>query len=609
MKTIRILKGLLASVGFVALLLVLFLLLWFAWCQARYGFPVRSLVAAGLVLVLLVHQVRAGVQGYAEAAGGTVPAPRPLPKWAATGYTALLWLIRLTVVCWILGAYYLVITHSPPVAPVTLKGKVVNAQGAAVEGINIALVPSFTGSDSGELYNRYPKREAVSDATGSYTLAEVQPLRLDLASNYLEYPEGTVRREQFFFGQVYAERSANVLFNSSHKLEVPLISENTLQQVRRSLFLKKVLFGWGSRSTNTVSLLPSTGEVIFLPDIVVEDDGRKRPDAAAAPQAKEEPATQAYSPPTTSAEGLYQEGSRLQKAGKTGAAIAAWRALIDRFPDSGRAGCAAVYIGQQQLADKAYADAEKSFSLAAEKFGHHKYGNGVEVGGYAYFYLASVYCETEQYDKAVGALKALAEKFPYASGHRSGDALLSMRAKKWFYDKLVAKGFDLTFLDELIARQKDPKNFGKLNAPQLYLVAYTLKKDGEDEKAAEAFKMMVWKYPNERFTPYACLCAFELQAKLKQYDAALASARAMSERFPDVKVEKGGPLGAIGHFSVGAVHFEKQEYKESAEAFQRVARDFPAAANAEGVSLRSLVAERYEKALGEKGFKVEGLRD
>jgi TolA-binding protein len=320
-------------------------------------------------------------------------------------------------------------------------------------------------------------------------------------------------------------------------------------------------------------------------------------------------AQQTYTPPTISAEGLYREGSRLQKEGKSQDALTAWRALIDRFPDSNRAGCAAIYMGQQQRENKDYSGALASFSLAAEKYGHQKYGDGAEVGGYAYFFMTSVYCDTEQYEKAAESLKLLVEKYPYASGHRSGDALMSLRAKNWFYDKLVAKGVDLGFLDELIARQKDPKHFDRLNAQQLYLIAWTLKNENDNERAGQAFKTVVGKFPNESFTPDACLYAFELQFKQKQYADAMASARTMIERYPDAKVGKGGLLGAIGHFSVGAVHFARQEYKEATEAFQRVARDFPAAASAEGVSLRSLAAERYEKVLGEKGFKIDGLHD
>lgn len=320
-------------------------------------------------------------------------------------------------------------------------------------------------------------------------------------------------------------------------------------------------------------------------------------------------AQQTYIPPTIGAEGLYREGSRLQKEGKPKDALAAWRALIDRFPDSNRAGCAAIYMGQQQLADKDYSGAEKSFLLAAEKFGHHKYGDGVEVGGYAYFFLTSVYCDTEQYDKAAESLRDLVENYPYASGHRKGDALMSLRAKKWFYDKLVTKGADLEFLDELIAQQKNPGNFDRLNARQLYLIAYTLKEEKDALKALEAFKKIVWKFPNDALAPYACLYSFELQMQRHDYEGALASARIMIERFPDAKVGKGGPLGAIGHFSVGSVYFARQEYKESMEAFQRVAHDYPTATNEEGISLRSLVAERYLKKLNKKGFKIQGIFD
>ena len=320
-------------------------------------------------------------------------------------------------------------------------------------------------------------------------------------------------------------------------------------------------------------------------------------------------AQQAYIPPAISAEGLYREGSRLQKEGKPKDALAVWRALIDRFPDSNRAGCAAIYMGQLQLANKDYSEAEKSFSLAAEKFGHNKYGDGVEVGGYAYFFLASVYCDTEQYDKAAESLRALVENYPYASGHRKGDALMSLRAKNWFYDKLVAEGEDLGFLDELIAQQKAPKNFDRLNTQQLYLVACMLKEEKDTEKALEAFKKIVWKFPNETLSQYACLYSFELQMQLHDYEGAMASARIMIKRFPDAKVGKGGPLGAIGHFSVGTVYFARQEYKEATEAFQRVARDYPTAVSEEGISLRSLVAERYLKKLGENGFQINGLFD
>ena len=316
-----------------------------------------------------------------------------------------------------------------------------------------------------------------------------------------------------------------------------------------------------------------------------------------------------YVPRGTTAEGLYREGSALRGQGKWKSAVKTWQTLIDKFPDHGRAGCSAVYMGQLQLNKKDYEGAEKSLRLAAEKLGHHKYGNGVEVGGYGYFYLVHLYCETEEYEKAGKTLKALVEKYPYGTGHRTGDALISIRAKRWFYEKLKEQGVDMKFLDDLIAEQKDPKNFDKLNSRQLYLIGHILKDEGATKKAIEAFKKTMWKFPKDSFTPYAAVFALELQLGEKDYEGATKTAEAMIKSFPDAKLDKGGPLEAIGYYGLGMVHFEKEEYKEAAEMFQKIAGDFPAAADMKGVSLRSQVAERYLEALKEKGFELEGIKD
>jgi len=305
----------------------------------------------------------------------------------------------------------------------------------------------------------------------------------------------------------------------------------------------------------------------------------------------------AYAPEAATPEGLYREGRNLWQQGKTEAALTTWRLLIEKFPEHRRAGCSAVYMGQMQLSNKDYEGALESLSLAAEKFGHHKYGNGVEVGGYALFFLASAYCETEDYGKATESLRDLVSKYPYASGHRMGDALLSLRAKQWFYHRLTQQGMDLSFLDKLIVEQKTPENFSRLNARQLYLVAHTLMDENLTKHAIEAFQKTARKFPNESFSPYACLFAFDLQFKQQQYDDAMATARLMIERFPDATLDKGGPLGAVGRFNVGRIHVARGEYKEAAAAFQTVTRDHPMATNREGVSLSEIIAEEYQEIL------------
>ena len=166
-------------------------------------------------------------------------------------------------------------------------------------------------------------------------------------------------------------------------------------------------------------------------------------------------AAQSYLPEATTPEGLYREGGRLCRKGRNADALTTYRALIERFPEQNRAGCAAIYLAGLQLSGKNYQEAIETLTLAAEKYDQDRYGDGVEVGGYAYFLLAKAYCETGEYEKAAASLRNLVDKFPYASGHRSGDALMSIRAKRWFYDTLTENGIDLSFLDNLIARQKE----------------------------------------------------------------------------------------------------------------------------------------------------------
>lgn len=336
---------------------------------------------------------------------------------------------------------------------------------------------------------------------------------------------------------------------------------------------------------------------------------RKEENPGAASPATEE-GEEASTPPATSPEALYVEGSRLRDEGRTDEALKAWKTLIEKFPESSRAGCSAVYMGQLQLSTKDFKGAEESFRLAAEKFGHQRYGNGVEVGGYGYFYLTQVYCETEQYENAAEALKSLVEKYPYSTGHRMGDALTSFRAKRWFYDKLKAQKIDLKFLDDLIAEQKDSKNFDKMNSRQLYLVAHTLMRDDKDNPAAiKAFLKGVEKFPEESFTPYGAVFALQLQLDEKDHEGAKQPARLMIEKYGSVKVGKGGPLEAIGYYGLGAAHFLAEEYEKAAEMFQKLSEQFPAAADMDGVQLKSLIAERYLPALREKGIQVKGFED
>ena len=148
---------------------------------------------------------------------------------------------------------------------VTLKGRVVNANGHPVEGVNITLRTYFT--ERGD-YSGGQARENVTDSSGTYELTEVYPLSLEMTAGYLVRSNAAVRCVPFFFGEIYATRPSVGEWEETPQLTLPVISENRLKRARRSIrFL-----GWPDRKENDVWLPRSEGDVIFLPDIIVGDD-------------------------------------------------------------------------------------------------------------------------------------------------------------------------------------------------------------------------------------------------------------------------------------------------------------------------------------------------
>jgi hypothetical protein len=155
--------------------------------------------------------------------------------------------------------------HDPGLAEwVTLKGKVVNANGHPVEGVNITLRTYFT--ERGD-YSGGQARENVTDSSGTYELTEVHPLSLEMTAGYLVRSNTAVRCVPFFFGEVYASPSFDGN-DAEPRLTLPLISENRLKRARRSIRY----LGWPGRKENDVWLPRSEGDVIFLPDIRIGND-------------------------------------------------------------------------------------------------------------------------------------------------------------------------------------------------------------------------------------------------------------------------------------------------------------------------------------------------
>ena len=165
---------------------------------------------------------------------------------------------------------------------VTLKGRVIDAKGSPAEGAHIKISPLFTGSESAEQHNKYPSQVAISKEDGTYELPCVKPLSMEMAASYIACSNAAVRNQQFFFGLIYADKKL-ALESKPPKLRIPLISENILTRARRYNKITNTLMGkdnqkYALKEQTNVYLPESKGDVIFLPDIILEDDKPKPAD-------------------------------------------------------------------------------------------------------------------------------------------------------------------------------------------------------------------------------------------------------------------------------------------------------------------------------------------
>lgn len=90
---------------------------------------------------------------------------------------------------------------------------------------------------------------------------------------HLVNPEAAERLQQFVYGQITARPTRDRGYRYTEpQLTLPLVSENRFKQVRRFLLAHKI-FGRGCRESKDVILPRSEGDVIFLPDIIIDDRG------------------------------------------------------------------------------------------------------------------------------------------------------------------------------------------------------------------------------------------------------------------------------------------------------------------------------------------------
>ena len=95
--------------------------------------------------------------------------------------------------------------------------------------------------------------------------------------------------------------------------------------------------------------------------------------------------------------------------------------VISKYSRSNRAGCAMLYLGQFHKDGK---NNEYYLKKAINKYDDCFYGDGVQVGAYARYYLAILYLREGKKEEAKALFKQIKAKYPNAIDHR-GKSLAS----------------------------------------------------------------------------------------------------------------------------------------------------------------------------------------
>lgn len=110
-------------------------------------------------------------------------------------------------------------------------------------------------------------------------------------------------------------------------------------------------------------------------------------------------------------EQLYQSANQNLRAPESRGRL---QELIDKYPASNRAGCAALYLAQMSGDN----DREVLLKQAIEQHADAWYGDGSQVGPLARAYLASLYQKHQRQDEAAVIARAVAAETPDAVDHQ-----------------------------------------------------------------------------------------------------------------------------------------------------------------------------------------------
>lgn len=93
------------------------------------------------------------------------------------------------------------------------------------------------------------------------------------------------------------------------------------------------------------------------------------------------------------------------------------REVVEGYPESNRAGCAAVTLGARLLEQGQLDEAERYLLRARDEWDDSFYGDGVQVGAMARVRLADVYSLQDRTSDAQSMVEEVLERYPDAVDH------------------------------------------------------------------------------------------------------------------------------------------------------------------------------------------------
>lgn len=109
-------------------------------------------------------------------------------------------------------------------------------------------------------------------------------------------------------------------------------------------------------------------------------------------------------------ESLYQVANKQWKSPQAQESL---KKLTEKYAKANRTGCALLYLGQMSTGE----DKEKYLRRAIQDFDDCWYGDGVQVGSYARFLLATYYQQTGKAAEAAALFGEIQKSYPEAIDH------------------------------------------------------------------------------------------------------------------------------------------------------------------------------------------------